>query len=327
MSKRRFLLFAASMLAAAGLNAQTPRLRRVAIAVSHASGIQNEGLLVFRKRMGELGWIEGRNIEYVSAYTGGDLSRNKPVIVELLAQKPDVLYAYLGDMALTAKTLTREVPIVFTIVPDPVAFGLVESLARPGGNVTGASTRAAELDAKRFELLREIRPGMKRIAVLVNPSSPLVAKRFIESYGNIAKKLSVQLLTIEARDAEEIPSAFDRMVREGAQGMLGTADQHHLLKFRDLLVQNAARVGIPAMYVDDRYVESGGLVSYGTDNIDQVGIRGASYVDKILRGAKPADLPVEEPTHFRMVLNLAAARKLKLTIAQPVLLRADRVIE
>jgi putative ABC transport system substrate-binding protein len=327
MKRRQFVFSAASMLAAAGLRAQTPRLRRVAIAAPHASELPNEGLVAFRKRMGELGWIEGRSIEYVFAYAGGDVGRYEPVIAGLLAQKPDVLYAYFGPMALTARKLTREVPIVFTIVPDPVAYGLVASLARPGGNVTGASTRAVELDGKRFELLREIKPGIRRVAVVVNPSAPDVAKRFIDSYSVIARKLEVQLLTVEVRDAEEIPAAFDRMVLEGAQGLLGTADATHLLKMRAQLTSNAARVGIPSMFVDDRYVESGGLASYGTDNVDQIGRRGAAYVDKILRGTKPADLPVQEPTHFLMALNLSTARKLKLTIPQSVLLRADRVIE
>ena len=327
MKRRQFLLSVASMLAASGARAQTPRLRRVAIAVPHASGIPNEGLVAFRKRMGELGWVEGRNIEYVTAYAEGDPRRNEPVIAGLLAQKPDVLYAYFGSMALIAKKLTREVPIVFSIVPDPVQFGLVESLARPGGNVTGASTRAIELDAKRIELLREIRPGLQRVAIVVNPGVPVVAKRFIDSSSAIAQKLGMQLQAVEVKTAEEIPAAFDRMAREGVQGLLGTADPTHLYAMRAQLASNATRVGIPAMFVDDRYVESGGLVSYGTDNVDQIGHRAASYVDKILRGAKPADLPVEEPTHFFMALNLATARKLKLTIPQSVLLRADRVIE
>ncbi len=327
MGRRTFLLATAAMLAAPRLRAQTPRLRRVAIAVPHASGIPNEGLTAFRKRMGELGWVEGRSIEYVSAYAEGDPRRYEPVIAGLLAQKPDVLYAYFAPMSLIAMKLNREVPIVFSIVPDPVKFGLVASLARPGGNVTGASTRAIELDGKRIELLREIKPGIQRMAVVVNPGVPEVAKRAFDSYSVIAQKLGVRLLTVEVRTAEEIPAAFDRMAREGVQGLLSTADPTHLYTMRAQLADNATRVGIPAVFVDDRYVESGGLASYGTDNVDQIGHRAAAYVDKILRGARPADLPVEEPTHFLMALNLATARKLKLTIPQSLLLRADRVIQ
>ena len=326
MKRRQFLFSALALLAASELHAQTPRLRRVAIAMVTAPDVPHDGIQAFRRQMTELGWVEGRNIEYVFGYADGDSSRFEPVIAELLARKPDVLYAYFGSMALIAKRLTQEVPIVFTIESNPEEIGLVASLAKPGGNVTGASTRAFELDGKRFELLREIVPGMQRVAVLVNPDVPGTAKRFADSYGKIATKLRVQLLAVEARSMEELGPAFDRMAREGVQGMLGTADPTHLLRLRVPLVNNAARVGIPAMYVDERYVEAGGLVSYGTDNVDQVR-RGAPYVDKILRGAKPADLPVEEPTNFRMALNLKAAKALKITIPRSVLVRADRVIE
>jgi putative ABC transport system substrate-binding protein len=326
MKRRQVLLSTVSMLATSGLHAQTPRLRRVAIAMPVAPEAPNEGIVAFRQRMAELGWVEGRNIEYVYAYAGGDARRYEPVIAELLAAKPDVLLAYFGPMALIAKRLTKEVPIVFTIASNPEEIGLVASLARPGGNVTGTSTRALELDGKRFELLREIKPGMQRVAVLVNPDVPEVARRFSESYAKIASKLGLQFMTVEARSAEELGPAFDRMAREGVQGMLGTADGTHLFQLRAAVVGHAARVAIPAMYVDERYVEAGGLVSYGTDNVDQTR-RGAPYVDKILRGAKPADLPVEEPTKFRMALNLKTARALKIGIPQSVLVRADQVID
>lgn len=326
MRRRQFLFSALALLAASELHAQTPRRRRVAIAMVTAPDVPNDGIKAFRRQMTELGWVEGRNIEYVFGYANGDSSRFEPVIAELLSQKPDVLYAYFGSMALIAKKLTQEVPIVFAIVSNPEEIGLVASLAKPGGNVTGASTRAIELDGKRFELLREIVPGMQRVAVLVNPDVPEVAKRFVDSYGKIATKLRVQLLTVEARSMEELGPAFDRMAREDVQGMLGTADPTHLLRLRAPVVSNAARVGLPAMYVDERYVEAGGLISYGTDNIEQYR-RGANYVDKILRGAKPADLPVEEPTNFRMVLNLKTAKALGIKIPQTVLVRADRVIE
>lgn len=327
MGRRHFLLSATSLLAVSGLHAQSMPMRRVAIAVPHTSGVPNEGLVAFRKRMGELGWVEGRNIEYVFAYADGDPHRYEPVIAGLLAKKPDVLYAYFGPMALTAMKLTRDVPIVFSIMPDPAKSGLVASLARPGGNVTGASTRATELNAKRIELLREIKPDIQRVAVVVNPGDPEVASRNIDSYSVVTRRLGMQLLTVDVRTVQEIPAAFDRAAREGVQGLLGTADPTHLVTMRTQLAVNATRAGIPAMFVDERYVDSGGLASYGTDNVDQIGPRGATYADKILRGAKPADLPVEEPTHFLMALNLATARKLKLTIPQSVLLRADRMIE
>lgn len=326
MRRLQFLLSAASLLAAPALLAQTSRVRRVAIAHATAQGEPNAGIIAFVKLMGELGWTEGRNIAYVHGYANGDGSRYEPVVTELLAQKPDVLYAYFQPMALFAKKQTKDVPIVFSISPDPEAAGLIASLARPGGNVTGLSTRAGELDGKRFELLCEIKPGVQRVAVVVNPAVPGVSKRFIDAYGKIAPKLGVRLQTVEIRSEEEIGPAFDGMAREGVQAMLGTADPTHLFRLRAALVSHAARVGIPGMYVDDRYVEDGGLVSYGTDNVDQLR-RAAIYVDKILRGAKPADLPVEEPTEFRMALNRKTAKGFKIAIPQSVLLRANLVID
>lgn len=325
MHKRQFLVSTAAMFAASGLQAQTPRLRRVAIAAPIAANVPNEGIKLFKQRLTDLGWVEGRNVEYVYGYAGGEATRYEPVIVEMLAQKPDVLLAYFHPMAMVAKKLTREVPIVFTISSNPEESGLVASLARPGGNVTGASTRALELDGKRLELLLEIKPEVKRMAVAVNPSLPEVARRFSEAYGKIAGKLGVKLLTVEIRSAGDVGPAFDQMARDGVQAILGTADPTHLFGLRASLVSHAARIGIPEVHVDERYVEAGALVSYGTDNIEQFR-RGANYVDRILRGAKPAELPVEEPTNFRMVLNLRTAKALKITVPQSVLVRADLVI-
>lgn len=258
MKKRQFLFSAASMLAVPGLHAQSTRVRRVAIAMPVARDVPNEGIIAFRQRLTELGWTEGRNIEYLHGYANGDALRYEPVIVELLAQKPDVLFAYFHPMALIAKKLTQQVPIVFAISSNPEESGLVASLAKPGGNVTGASTRAFELDGKRLALVREIKPGIQRVAVVVNPAVPEVANRFSEAYGKIARTLGVQIQTVEVRSEDEIGPAFDRMARDGVQGILGTADSTHLLKMRVALASNAARVAIPAMYVDDRYVEAGG---------------------------------------------------------------------
>ena len=223
MKKRQFLFSAASMLAVPGLHAQSTRVRRVAIAMPVARDVPNEGIIAFRQRLTELGWTEGRNIEYVHGYANGDALRYEPVIVELLAQKPDVLFAYFHPMALIAKKLTQQVPIVFAISSNPEESGLVASLAKPGGNVTGASTRAFELDGKRLALLREIKPGIQRVAVVVNPAVPEVANRFSEAYGKIARTLGVQIQTVEVRSEDEIGPAFDRMARDGVQGILGTA--------------------------------------------------------------------------------------------------------
>ena len=324
MKRRQMLLSAASMLSASATYAQTPRLRRVAIAIPFAAGVSTEGITAFIKRMAELGWVDGRDLQYVYAYANGDGSRYEAVITELLAQKPDVLYAYFQPMALIAQKLTKEVPIVFSIVSNPELIGLVASLARPGANVTGLSTRYAELDGKRIELLREIVPGVQRAAVLGSTSTPVANKLYVEGYEKIAGKLGMQMQMEEAGSAEEIGPAFDRMVKAKAQGLLGTAG--NVAQSRVAIVTQAARVRIPAVYVDARFVEAGGLVSYGTDNVDLVG-RGAVYVDKILRGAKPADLPLEEPTNYRMALNLKTAKALNIKVSQSMLIRADQVID
>ena len=324
MKRRQFLFSAASMLAASGLHAQTPRLRRVAIAIPFAPETSPEGIAAFIKRMAELGWVEGRDLQYVYAYANGDPKRYEPVIAELLAQKPDVLYAYFQPMTQIAQRLTKEVPIVFSIVSNPEKIGLVASLARPGANVTGVSTRYFELDGKRIELMREIKPGIRRAAVLGSSSTPETNRRVVEGYEKVASKFEMRILLAEAGSTEEIGPAFDRMVGEKAQGLLGTAGNGG--QSRTAIVSHAARVRLPAVYVDERYVEAGGLASYGTDNVD-LQRRGAVYVDKILRGAKPADLPVEEPTNYRMALNLKTAKTLGIKFPQSVLIRADRVIE
>ena len=320
------MLFGAVALAAvSGAHAQSPRLRRVAIARSGPPDADNKDIHVFKNRLGELGWVEGSSIEYIYANAHGDGKRSEPAIAELLAQKPDVVFAVFGSMALVAKKLTQSVPIVFGISSNPEKSGLVASLARPGGNVTGVSTRELELLGKRVELLMEIRPGIHRVAVLTSSNSPLTSKLYLQGYSEQAKKVGIELLTVDARSAEELRPAFDRLSREGAQGMLGIADPVHRA-LRMQVVGHAARLRLPAVYIFEEYVEAGGLVSYGTDNVYQFR-RAAVYVDKILRGAKPADLPVEEPTHFRLAVNLKAAREQGIKLPQSVLVRADQVIE
>jgi len=325
VNRREVLVGAAAFAAASGLHAQSPRLRRVAIAQSDAPDPDNKDIRVFKNRLGELGWVEGGSIEYVQANAHGDSKRFQPAIAELLAQKPDVLFAVFGSMAKVASKLTQTVPIIFGIASNPEKDGLVTSLARPGGNVTGVSTRELELLGKRVELLMEIRPGIRRVAVLTSSNSPVTSKLYMQGYSEQAKKVGIELLTVEARSSEDLRPAFDRMSREGAQGMLGIADPAHRA-LRMQIVGHAARLRLPAVYIFEEYVEAGGLVSYGTDNVYQFR-RAAVYVDKILRGAKPADLPVEEPTHFHLAVNLKAAREQGIKIPQTILVRADQVIE
>ncbi|MEO8145426.1 MAG: ABC transporter substrate-binding protein [Betaproteobacteria bacterium] len=324
--KRRDLLVAAGALAATPLlRAQSQRIRRVAYADAGTASTVGKLLPLFKGRLGELGWSEGRNVEYEYGYANNDPKRYEQVLTELLAQKPDVMFVYWGPMALVAKKLTQDVPIVFAIASGPEQVGLVASLARPGGNVTGAATREREFAPKRVELLKELVPGMRRLAVLANADIPSAYKALSERYGAIAQQAGLQLTMLSARSAEEFAPAMDSAVRAGADAIVGIADVVHFTA-RSRLAEQLARARLPALYPVEEYVEAGALASYGIDNVDQFR-RGAGYVDKILRGAKPADLPVEEPTSFTLAVNLKTARVLGIRIPQSVLLRATSVIE
>jgi putative ABC transport system substrate-binding protein len=325
MNRRTLLLAGAGLIAATLLHAQSPRPRRVAFAGPAREGAAPHFQAAFRERLRELGWTEGRNIEYVYAYANNDPRLYEPVIAELLAKKPDVLFVPWGPMALVAKKLTQEVPIVFAIASTPEQSGLVASLAKPGGNVTGPSTREREFFGKRVELLREIVPGMRRFAVLGNLGNERFYKFLAESYGRVAQQLGMQVVMLSARSAEELVPAIDHALRERAQAIVGTADVLHFTHRGDL-VAHVARARLPMIYTVEEFVEAGGLIFFGIEMTNEFR-RAAGYVDRILRGAKPADLPVEEPTHFALTVNLKTARALGITIPQSVLLRATRIIE
>ena len=329
MRRRELLIAAAVLTIAPAARAQLPgrssRPRLIAVAVPGVPNPENTRIAAFRNRLAEAGWVEGRDIEYVFAYDHGDSARHEKMIADLLARKPSVLMAVFGNVALVAMKQTRDVPIVFAISSNPEKIGLVASLARPGGNVTGVSTREVEILGKRVELMREISPVIRRIAVLTNPSSPTIAESYVRNYTEQAAKFGIQVMVAEARSAEELRPAFDRMAKEGAQGLLTVADSVQL-QLREQIAAHAARLRLVAVYVVRDFVEAGGLASYGI-NLEEQYRRAAVHVDKILRGAKPADLPVEEPTHFHLAVNLKAARAQGLKLPQSVLVRADEVVE
>ena len=325
MKRRQLLIGGAALVAASSLNAQAQYPRRVAYALAGTPGVVHPPSEAFKTRLGALGWVEGRTVEYVTGYAHGDSRRLEPMIAELLARKPDVLVVTFGGWALLAKKLNADVPIVFVISSNPEKEGLVVSLAKPGGSITGVSTRERELLGKRIELIKEISPGMRCVAVLVNPNVPSIAKTYMDGYASHANKVGMELVSVDLRSADDLHPAFERMEREGVQGLLNVADAIQL-QLRNQLVAQAARLRLIAVYVIEQFVEAGGLASYGTDLVDQWR-RAAVYVNKILRGAKPADLPVEEPTHFHLVLNLKAARDQRIKLPQSVLVRASQVIE
>ena len=281
----------------------------------------------FRRGLRELGYVEGRNlvIEYRDAE--GRLERLPALAAELVALKVDVIVAPNTVAALAAKQVTGTVPIVFAVATDPVASGLAASLARPGGNVTGLSILAPELIGKSLELLKQAAPGVSRIAVLWTPGvlGERTDKEMLREADVTARALGVRLQFIEARRPEDIDRAFSDRTGPRA-GALTVLPSNVVVSERGRLVDLAARHRLPTVYPWREFVDTGGLMAYGP-NLADLFRRAATYVDKILKGMKPADLPVEQPTKFEFVINLKAAKAIDLVLPQTLLQRADQVIQ
>jgi putative tryptophan/tyrosine transport system substrate-binding protein len=279
----------------------------------------------FRQGLGELGYVEGRNIAIEYRPTEpGDYERFRLLAADLVGLRVDVLVTSITQAALAAKKATTTIPIVMANVDDPVESGLVASLSRPGGNVTGLCRMSPELIGKSLAMLKEAVPGGVRIAVLSNPGNA-VHSTMVRSGTDAARSLGVRLTIVEARAAEGLEDAFGAMVRERVSALLVLVD--------GMFFYNRARVGdlalrsrLPSMVPTIDYVQAGGLMSYAPNSADNYR-RAATYVDKILRGAQPGDLPVQQPTKFELVINLKTAKALGLTIPPSLLLRADQVIE
>jgi putative ABC transport system substrate-binding protein len=272
----------------------------------------------------ELGYIERQNIAVEYRFAGGQVERLPELAAELVRLKPDVIVTPATPPSLSAKQATRTIPIVFAGIADPVGAGLIVDFARPGGNITGVASISAELGGKRLELLKGVAPKAARVAVLYNPgdrANVLVLKQLQES----APALGLTLQLLEVRGPGEFNGAFVAMTRDHAPALFVAAG---VLTFehRKALVALAAKSRIPTMWGHRQFVDAGGLMSYAVNYYDQVR-RAATYVDKILKGAKPGDLPVEQPTKFELVINIKAAKDIGLTIPQSLLGRADQVIE
>jgi ABC-type uncharacterized transport system substrate-binding protein len=276
----------------------------------------------FRQGLREFGHIEGQDIVIEYRWAEGRYDRFPELAAELVRLKVDVILTAGTPGALAAKQATRTIPIVMAVVADALAYQLVATLAQPGGNVTGLSTLARDLQGKQLEFLKEIVPRLSRIAVLVNPSNP-----FNDVLGReqVQQALRLKLELFEVKAAEEFEAVFAAIARQRPDALFMIADRF-LLAHRARIVAFAARQRLPGMYPYKEFVEAGGLVSYAP-SYPEMFRRSATYVDKILKGAKPADLPVEQPTKFEFVINLKTAKALGLTIPQSVLLRADQAIE
>jgi putative tryptophan/tyrosine transport system substrate-binding protein len=284
---------------------------------------ESQRVAAFVQRLRELAWIDGRNLAIEYRWAEGRNERYAAIAAEFVRLKVDVIVTVATPPTLAAKQATAVIPIVFAAVSDPVGTGLVASLARPGGNVTGLANQISDTSGKKLELLREVVPGLRRLAILANVSNPASVLEMGEAHAT-ARTLGLEVTTSEIRRAEDIAPAFEAL-KERADALYLCPDP--------LMNTNRTRINIlavgarlPTMHGLREYVEAGGLMSYGPNLPDQFR-RAAEFVDKILRGAKPADLPVEQPTKFDLIINLTTAKALGLELPPTLLARADEVIE
>jgi putative tryptophan/tyrosine transport system substrate-binding protein len=329
MRRREFIVGLGGLAAAlpiAARSQQAERQRRIGVLLGLAES-DPEGqarLGAFLQVLQQLGWTDGRNIQIVRRFTDGDNDRARAFAAELVALAPDVVLTSGASTVGLMLQATRTVPVVFAGVADPVGAGFVDSLARPGGNATGFTSYEYSLSGKWLELLKEMTPGVKRVAVFRDPAISAGTGQFA-AIQMAAPSFGVELSPINVHDAAEIERAVTAFARSGNGGMIVTTSAS-VLAHRDLIITLADRHKLPAVYYAGFWVAGGGLASYGPDYVDQYR-RAAGYVDRILKGEKPADLPVEAPTKYELFVNLKTAKALGLVIPQAVLARADEVIE
>ena len=305
---------------------QSERVRRIGVLLPAAAddAVFQARVGAFQQALALLGWMIGRNVRIDIRWATTNAAEIRRHATELAALAPDVILA-TGDSTMPPLLeATRTVPIVFPVVSDPVGAGYVDSLARPGGNATGFMTTEYSIGGKWLELLKEIAPKVTRVAVLRDPAIPAQTAQF-GAIQAVAPALRVEVIPINLRDAGEIEQPVGTFARSPNGGLIATAGGA-AVRHRDLIVTLAARYRLPAVYWERLFVAAGGLISYGADLVEQYR-RAAGYVDRILKGAKPADMPVQAPTKYELVINLKTAKALGLTVPQSLLSRADEMIE
>jgi putative ABC transport system substrate-binding protein len=302
-------------------------MRRIGVLMSavESDPRELEYITAFAQGLAELGWIVGRNVRIEYRWGAGDLDRFRSYAAELIALSPDVVLATAGSIVGAFQQTSRTVPIVFVTTIDPVGGGWVESLSRPGTNATGFAAGEFSLRGKWLELLKEIAPGVKRVVVIRDPSVP-AGSGGLAAIQTVAPSLGVELTPVGVRDAGDIERAITAFARGSNGGLILVGPTSSVQRYRDLIITLAARYRLPAIYPSRVYVAAGGLISYGSDQIDQYR-RAAGYVDRILNGEKPSDMPVQAPTKYELVINLKTAKALGLSVPPSLLARADEVIE
>jgi len=324
MRRRRFIGLLGSAAAAWPLTARAQQPSKIYRIGFIATGGAPLFMNAFHDALRTLGWIEGENVIYEERHAENRLDRLPELVAELLRLNVDVIVAGGTPAPLAAKRATATIPIVMTAAADPLGSGLVTTLARPGGNVTGLSLMSRDLAGKRLELLKEILPGLSRAAVLWNADNPFSALVFKETE-RAAQTLGINVQSLEVRSPDDLDGALAAATRENASALV-TVEDPLTTDYRHQIAAFAAKNRLPSIYGLRMFVDAGGLVSYGADLADLYR-RAAGYVDKILKGAKSSDLPVEQPTKFELIVNLKAAKALGLTIPQALLVTADEVIE
>jgi putative ABC transport system substrate-binding protein len=305
---------------------QGDRVRRIGVLTA---GDENDPLFkprlpAFTQALAGLGWADGRNLRMDLRWAGPDINRIQALAQELVALQPDIILATSTPATAAAQRETRTIPIVFAAVSDPVASGIVPRLDRPGGNITGFASTEATLGGKWLELLSEIAPGLKRVAIMFNPDTAPVSA-YMPSFETAARSFKVTLITARVHSDAEIEAGIIALGREPGGGLVVHPDTW-MTAHRAPIISAAARNNVPAVYWQPFFVRDGGLLSYGIDQLDLFR-RAATYVDRILRGEKPGDLPVQFPTKFEMIVNRKTATALGLAIPPSIMLRADEVIE
>jgi putative tryptophan/tyrosine transport system substrate-binding protein len=314
--------------APAAVRAQQPReLRRIAVLMgqTESNKTARARFAVFRDSLAALGWSGGRNLRMEVRWTAGDLNRTTVLAKELVALQPEVIVCTTTAVTAALQRETHIIPIVFIAVSDPVGSGFVKTLSQPGGNITGFIDIEATLIEKSLELLKEIAPRVTRAAVMFNPGTAPFAEYYLRSLNAAARKLGVNASTAAVRSESDMQQVVAGLGHEPVGGLVVMPDSFMGIHHKSIIALTAKHK-VPAVYFAGPWVEGGGLSSYGVD-VTELRRRAADYVDRILKGAKPADLPVQQPTKFELVINQKTARTLGLTVPQSVLLRANRVIE
>lgn len=318
MRRREFISLLGGAVAVLPLTSRAQQMRIPRIGVLLFTGPEHMG--PFAAALRDLGYVEGKTIQIETRSAESNADRLPGLVAELIASKVDIIVASLTPAVVAAKNATREIPIVMAPAGDPVGLGLVASLARPGGNITGISAAGAELAAKSLELIPEIVPGARRAGILANSHDPFT-KSFLEGLQKAGPAVPLELQTIMIRSSDELDGAYAAMVREHADAVVVQPSLQ-----MNLAVDLAVKYRLPSLSILKSDAQAGCLASYSGSDAE-LGLQIASYVDKILKGAKPADLPVQQPTRFEITINLKTAKALGLTISPALLARADDVIE